>query len=205
MTYSTLPTPSKAALEASKQHKTEKEVRRDIHKIQEVDKDDIDALRQLHRYLDGKYQSCIANWGSSMWGYNKEFGFAYDMLDVQSLWENLQQMIPKIEAYGFGWNTPDRVVAPRQASETNVNVTVNNEVNVQITFEQAREKVEEMTSLTNEQTKEILERINAIEAAINGEGSKKTKWEKIKPVLVWLADKSFDVGMTIIPLLLNLQ
>jgi ribosome-binding factor A len=62
-----------------------------------------------------------------------------------------------------------------------------------------------MTSLTDEQTKEALEKVSEIESVIKGEGSKKSKWEKIKPVLAWLADKSFDLAMTILPLLLQVQ
>ena len=85
---------------------------------------------------------------------------------------------------------------------TQVNVTTN--VSVNITFEQARAKIEEMTSLTDEQTKEALAKLAEIEAAVNGGGSKKSKWEMIKPILTWLADKSLDVAMTILPLLLKI-
>lgn len=62
-----------------------------------------------------------------------------------------------------------------------------------------------MTFLTEEQTQEVLEKISEIEKVVRGSESKKTKWETIKPVLVWLADKSFDVGMTLLPLLLQLK
>ena len=50
-----------------------------------------------------------------------------------------------------------------------------------------------------------LEKVSEIESVVKGEGSKKSKWEKIKPILTWLADKSFDVAMTILPLLLQVQ
>lgn len=86
---------------------------------------------------------------------------------------------------------------------TQVNVTTN--VNVNITFEQVRSKIEDKTSLTDEQTKEALEKVSEIESVVKGEGSKKSKWERIKPILTWLADKSFDVAMTILPLLLQVQ
>lgn len=69
----------------------------------------------------------------------------------------------------------------------------------------ARKQVEDMTSLTNIETQEILEKIIEIENAVKVNDSKKTKWEKIKPALKWLADKSLDVGMVILPLLLKLQ
>ena len=62
-----------------------------------------------------------------------------------------------------------------------------------------------MTSLTDEQTQEILDKITELEEIINSKDKKKTKWEKAKSVLVWLADKSFDVAMTLLPLLLKVQ
>ena len=101
----------------------------------------------------------------------------------------------------------DNIFSARYTPPTtpDVNVTVNNNVTVNITFEQVRAKIEDMTSLTDEQTKEALEKVSEIESVVKGEGSKKTKWEKIKPILTWLADKSFDVAMTILPLLLQVQ
>ena len=55
------------------------------------------------------------------------------------------------------------------------------------------------------QNKNFLEKIDEIESIIKEDDSKKTKWEKFKPILTWLADKSFDVAMTILPLLLKMQ
>ena len=67
-----------------------------------------------------------------------------------------------------------------------------------------REKIEDMTLLTNEETKEILAKISEIEEVVKSNDKKKTKWEKVKPVLVWLADKSCDVGIALLPLLLKI-
>ena len=44
-----------------------------------------------------------------------------------------------------------------------------------------------------------------MESVINSTESKKGKWEQIKPVLVWLVDKSFDIGMALLSLLLKLK
>lgn len=86
-----------------------------------------------------------------------------------------------------------------------VNVTVNNSITVTITFEQVRSQIEEMTSLTDEQTQEALEKVSEIETVVKGDDNKKSKWEKIKPILVWLADKSFDVAMAMLPLLMQVK
>ena len=74
-----------------------------------------------------------------------------------------------------------------------------------VSFEQARQQIEDMTSLTDKETEEILAKIIELEEIINSKEKKKTKWEKAKGVLVWLADKSFDVGMALLPLLLKIQ
>lgn len=196
--------PSRVAYEASLQKEKEREVRKDIQKIEDVDKTDKKALEDLHRYLDGKYQGCIAEWGKSMWNYSKDSGFDYYLIDADTLLDNLNQMKPKLEAYALGWNTSKKSSPSRSAAPPNVNVTVNNEININITFEQAREKVQDMTSLTDEQAQEILDKITELEEIITSKDKKKTKWEKSKSVLIWLADKSFDVGMTLLPLLLKL-
>lgn len=198
--------PTKAQIDASNQHKQEKAIRSDILKIDAIAMvDDQAKVLELHRYLDGKYQYCIADWGKSMWGFTEGIGFAYDVLDVDSLKENLSMMKPKLEAFMHGWNANGKTTRQMPANTPDVNVTVNNNVTVNITFEQVREKIEDMSSLTDEQTKEALDKVSEIESVVKGDGSKKSKWEKIKPILTWLADKSFDVAMTILPLLLKVQ
>ncbi len=198
--------PTKSEVEASNMMKKERAIMQDIITIQKaLSSGDADELLRLHRNLDGKYQYCIADWGKSMWGYAVGIGFAYDMLDAGSLRDNLEMMKPKLEAFMYGWNTAKQPTRYASHSIPDVNVTVNNNVTVNITFEQVRAKIEDMTSLTEEQTKEALDKVSEIESVVKGEGSKKSKWEKVKPILTWLADKSFDVAMTILPLLLQVQ
>lgn len=156
---------------------------------------------ELHKYLDGKYQSCISNWGLSMYEYHPQYGFQYDYISNNETRENLILMKAKLEAFIQGWNTLDSSTS----NSSDVNVTVNNQVNISVTFEQARSQIKDMTSLTDEQTQEILDKIAEIESVYKDSGSKKSKWEKVKPILVWLADKSFDVGMALLPLLLKIQ
>ncbi len=202
MKHPELKSTTKADLEAAMLDRRKKEVRRDLQKIDNVSNEKNNLL-SLHRYLDGKYQYAIADWGKSMYGYIKDQGFDYENLGEEALIENLSLMKPKLEAYMWGWNdTPDTSTSQRS---TNVNVTVNNDVSITVTFEQVRSQIEDMTYLTNEQTQEILHKITEMEKILTDNGSKKSKWEKVKPVLVWLADKSFDVGMAILPLLLKLQ
>ena len=180
-------------------------IREDIAAIDKaIESCDPKVILQMHQHIDGKYQACIAGWNQSIYGYIPGHGINYSIIDVDDLTHNLRIMKPKLEGFIEGWNA---IASPTATATTipeiNVNTTTN--VNITITFEQVRNKIEDMTSLTDEQTKEALEKISEIETVVKGEGSKKSKWEKIKPILTWLADKSFDVAMTILPLLLQVQ
>lgn len=94
--------PSRVAYEASLQKEKEREVRKDIQKIETVDKTDEKALQELHRYLDGKYQGCIAEWGKSMWNYSKDNGFDYYLMGIDALIDNLNQMKPRRQQNELG-------------------------------------------------------------------------------------------------------
>lgn len=59
----TIKPPTKAQIEASNNYKREKEILRDIHKIDvAIQNADPAEMESLHRYLDGKYQYGIADW-----------------------------------------------------------------------------------------------------------------------------------------------
>lgn len=206
MHYAPMKPPTKAQIDAANQKKQEREIRYDISKINELfDSTDYSSVLELHRCLDGKYQYCIADWGKSMRGYVEGNGFNYEDLDILSLQENLKMMKFKLEAFSFGWNAIQHSKSVVPVNGPDVNVTVNNSVTVNVTFEQVRDQINDMTSLTDAQTQEALEKVAEIEAVVKGAGSKKSKWERIKPVLVWLADKSFDVAMAMLPLLMQVK
>lgn len=178
-------------------------IEEDIRKIDEFITNGTDDSRwELFRELDGKYQVCIDRFYEGMWWSvpNKNtlhFPRLRECPDY--VIDNLKLVKYKLSVFRFGGNA----VALPEVPATQVNVTTN--VNISITFEQVRDELENMTSLTDEQTKDALEKVSEIEAVVKGEGNKKVKWEKIKPILTWLTDKSFDVAMTILPLLLQLQ
>lgn len=161
-------------------------------------------LLNLHKEIDCRYQSCITNWYQGLneviylQGRPPYLEYAY-LDDYKKIVENLSMWKAKLEVYKFGKNA---VVLP-ETPATNVNVTTN--VSLNITFEQVRSQIEDMTSLTDKETTEIMEKIAELEEIINSKDKKKNKWEKAKSVLVWLADKSFDVGMAMLPLLLKIQ
>ncbi len=157
-------------------------------------------FKMLHKEIDGKYQACIKDWGISMYGWNVQFGFSYRYLDVESLMHNLETMKAKLTAFKYQVNAIPNMMPPN----TNVTVKVDNTINVQITFESIRTQIADNTSLTEDQSQEAQNKIDEIEKLVKSSGNKKTKWEKAKPILLWLADKSVDVGAALLPLLLKI-
>ena len=147
---------------------------------------------KLHRELDGRYQACIKDWYVGLWGSNPTgtsvwYGFLEN--SPTSIGENLDMMKAKLEAYKF----------PTQQ----INVTTN--VNVSITFEEVRSKIEDMTALSREQTDEILEKINELEEISKEKSSRKTKWEKVKPIIAFALDKGADVAIAILSLVMQMK
>lgn len=177
-------------------------IKEDIARIEdEVSNGNDESRWNLFRELDGRYQVCIKDYYRGMW----ESSHSGDKLWFPQLKEkpayvldNLKLVKSKLETFRFQANA----INLPQLPATQVNV--NNNINISITFEEVREKIEDMTSLTNEETKEILAKISEIEEVVKSNDKKKTKWEKVKPVLVWLADKSCDVGIALLPLLLKI-
>ena len=187
----------------------------DIKRLDNVRNLSTEESFELHRQIDARYQACINKWCDGLWGStNDGTHIAYGRLaqnPQKYVLSNLKMMKAKLETYKYQMNAvqlPKPEVFPRQPTNyisANSQVgNVTNSVNVNVTFEQVRKEVEEMTSLTNEQTQEVLDKISEIEEVVKSKDSKKSKWEKVKPVLTWLADKSCDVGIALLPLLLKI-
>ena len=180
-----------------------KQIDSDIHRIETCleNKCNLMDLVKLHREIDSKYQACVKLWMQGLWGAIPKFGINLDMLDENSVIENLQAMKSKLDTYRYGINAiPNTVPA-----STNISVQVNNNIDLKLTFEDARKTAREATSLTADQIEELIQRIDFVEGVLNTSEPKKNKWDKIRPILTWLADKSFDVGMVLLPLILKAQ
>ena len=62
-----------------------------------------------------------------------------------------------------------------------------------------------MTALPDPEVEEILSKIDELEKIIQSSDRKTKKWENAKGIVKWIADKGVDVGMTLLPLLLQIQ
>lgn len=178
-------------------------IENDIQRINSaVETGNNESRWNLFRELDGRYQICIAEFYKGMWQslHNKNILYFNILKDEPNqIIDNLKLVKAKLETFRYQANAANLPQLP--ATQVNVNTNVN----VNVTFEQIRSQIEDMTSLTDDETNEILSKISELEEIVNSKDKKKTKWEKVKPVLKWIADKSFDVGMTLLPLMLKLQ
>ena len=189
----------------SKESMIKRDIQSDIDKIKEVlqSNSSIQDLTNIHMYIDGKYQSKISNWGLSQYGWNDKFGFTYELLGEVSLKHNLNNMKNKIEGYLQDYRLLP--IAPLSSPEIKFinNNTNNNEIKVGIDFTKLINKINDMESLTEIETNEAIEKVKEIEQIYKSKDSKKKKWEKIKNILIWLADKSVDLAIVYLPIITN--
>ncbi len=88
-----------------------------------------------------------------------------------------------------------------------INISNNNSnnvsVDVSITYNEARKEIEEL-ALSEEQTKNIIDKINELEEFQKNEKSKKTRWAKAKDFLKWVTEQGIQVAGVVLPLITGL-
>lgn len=172
----------------------------DIERLKNIDQLSQDDKLKLHQEIDARYQACIQGWYSSLYQSNKnETGVNYRHLCSSDLEGNLHMMKGKLETFRHGMNI---IHLPKTPA---TNVIVNTNVNVTITFDQAKQIIEEMPGLNNAATEEIINKIDELETISKESISKKKKWEKIKPILLFALDKGADVAITIMGLIMQMK
>lgn len=158
--------------------------------------------KSLHILLDGKYNAYIPNWGHSTYGYCDEFGYDYEMMGMDTLIHNLLVMKAMLEGYLSGLPVISHMA---QDNSVNVQVSNNNQISITISYDEARKKIEDMPGLTDADTEEIKTKIDDLESISKEDLSKKKKWEKVKPILLFAIDKGADVAITIMGLILQMK
>lgn len=79
--------------------------------------------------------------------------------------------------------------------------TNNNTVDVKVLFEDARNKIEDDTSLGEEELQEILGKINELEELHDSDERPRSKWNKSKEVMTWVLTKGAKVASIVLPLI----
>ena len=189
----------------SKESMIKRDIQNDIDKIKEVlqSNSSIQELTNIHMYIDGKYQSKVSNWGLSQYSWSDKLGFDYEFLGENSLKHNLNNMKNKLEGYLQDYRLLPLTSSSSSTIEFINNNTNNNEIKIEIDFTNLINKINDMESLTETETNEAIEKVKEIEKIYKSKDSKKKKWEKIKSILIWLADKSVDLAIAYLPIITN--
>lgn len=176
----------------------------DIKKIDDaIQSFDLAYIMSVHMDIDGKYQVCIKDWMKGLKCYHMDHGIIYGNLDIDSMKRNLCVMRPKLIAFKEGWNVNHEYCSDK--TDINVVENNNNNVNVDVSFENARREIENMQGLTQKETEEIQTKIDELKGILDENLSKKKKWERIKPIISFALDKGVDVALVIINLVIQLK
>lgn len=196
-----------ANIRTAKQKKEEERVRIVSADILSIDQamatDSEEQMKSVHMLIDGKYIAYIPNLGQSMYGYNNQFGFDYEMIGKESLKHNLLLMKAKLQGYICDFPVKSESTSPQ--NNVNISVPITNEININITFEEAKQKIEDMPGLTEADTEEIKSKIDDLENISKETISKKKKWEKVKPILAFALDKGADVAIAFMALIMQMK
>lgn len=181
----------------------------DIKRCAEFLSNDLTEEKALdfHIELASKYQEHIINFGKSLYGYFYDGGFFnYEYIGLESLKHNIKSIMYKLIAFqNFGYSNPNK----QTSHGVNIINRNNNELSanqsIYLSYDEVKQQVTGMTGLSAKDTKETLEKVDEIQVIVELNESPKSKWEKVRPILTWIADKSVDVGIALLPLFLKIK
>lgn len=159
-----------------------------------------DILKEYKKIV-AKYSNYVPNFSDGLYGYYKENNF-FDDVNGDDLNVNLIYIHEKMNIYK-NLDFPNLVKENKNNPMLQINNNNQNTMEVNLTFEQLKKNVENITSVNDEEIDEILEKINEIEKICKLNERKTKKWEKIKKILVWIMDKGIDVAIQVIPTVIN--
>lgn len=172
-----------------------------VSSIKEIVKNDILKCKNCASYNDKEADKVRKNIQAKYTPLIE--GFETGLQMGWSDYEILMQMAEKLELYlamGCPEKTHEGIVVNASSSATN-----QVELNLNISFSEVKDKIENMTSLPEADIQEALKKIDELESIVKSTERKTAKWEKAKSIIKWIADKGVDVGIAMLPLLLQIQ
>lgn len=171
-------------------------IEEDIAKIEyELKNGEKSSRYKLHTALISKYGKIIDGFDSKL------HSLFYDN-DGTNCKANLEIMLQKLVL--FKSMEFRNIYSQCDNSEITINNTNQLSATFNISFNEAKKQVENMTSLRDEEIEEIHNKIDELEKIFNSSDRKTKKWDKAKEIIKWVADKGIDVGLTLLPLILKL-
>ena len=96
-------------------------------------------------------------------------------------------------------------VIPQSVPMVQITNTNENKVDINISFNDVRREIENMSALPDTEIEDILNKIDELEKIVKSSERKSKKWENAKGIIKWIADKGVDVGIALLPLLLQIK
>lgn len=156
----------------------------------------------LYKSITAKYHSCIPNLGDGLYNYCNGF---YDNVYNTSLIHNLNIIYHRLETYKLlGYTNTNTTTTPHMPI-VQINNNNENNISIDISFNNVKDQIENMSALNTSDIQETLKKIDEIEAIIKSKDKKYKKWEKLKDIIIWIADKGVDVGTALLPLILQIN
>jgi hypothetical protein len=178
-------------------------IEEDIQKATEILRDNKeDECETFYQSLISKYSPYIKGFGDNLFYISMYDDFSTTMDNIQILRDKLVLF----KAGGFMDFSESQKNSSPLITITNENKNENaNSVNITISFNEVRKSIENMSALTDFEIEEILLKINNLEEIVNSKDRKSKKWENAKGIINWIADKGVDVGIALLPLLLQIK
>ncbi|MCI8341724.1 MAG: hypothetical protein HFE62_00700 [Firmicutes bacterium] len=113
---------------------------------------------------------------------------------AESLRKNIQLVIKRLEIYqnsGFR----EECLYEHYLKEGVQGETLN------ISFQEARKILYEKEGMSASEKKEIEEKLDEVEQIYESVDAKKNKWNRMRPILMWLSGKDVDTGLTFLALI----
>lgn len=162
------------------------------------------AKLELYKDVTAKYHPYVPKLSDGLYNYNSSLSF-YDDVSGESLFHNLRQIYNKMLSFKtLGYPSLQESI-PQNAPMVQITNTNENKIDINISFNDVRRKIENMSALPDVEIEEILHKIDELEKIVKSSDRKSKKWENAKGVIKWIADKGVDVGIALLPLLLQIK
>ena len=177
-------------------------VNKDIVRCEEAQKQK-EGSKCLYQELIAKYSTFYPKFKSEIPTGGKIAAAGSEFDYREELW-SIKAKLETFLAAGFEFELPKSET--ESSPYINVELDNRNEVNmtINITFNEVRDQIQNMSALSDEQAHEIILKINKLEEIIKSSEKKTTKWSRAKEILKWVADKGVDVGIALLPLFLKI-
>lgn len=163
----------------------------------QIESGNANSRYELMRALISKYDNIITGFSDGLHDLWYDESGQGKLKNVKILKEKL--ILFKAMEYK---NTYDKSTPQVEIHNTNSN---SNTIDINILFEQTRRTIENMSALPDTEIEEVLKKIDELETILQSKDRKTRKWENSKSIIKWIADKGVDVGIALLPLLLQIQ